>query len=187
MSQWLVWFFFYSFLGYGLEKLHARLFRSPRQVRKCFLLLPLCPVYGLAMTALLALAPAGIGFLPLALLGGAVCTGVEYLVHLFYDKALGVWFWDYRLMRGHIGGRICPLFAVIWGALSAIAVKLVQPAAAALAGWVPGWAVFLLWMVLAVDCVLSWSLLRRYRDTELLTVGAVLAQTRAVSQSSTSL
>ena len=58
MSQWLVWFFFYSFLGYGLEKLHARLFRSPRQVRKCFLLLPLCPVYGLAMTALLALAPA---------------------------------------------------------------------------------------------------------------------------------
>ena len=46
---------------------------------------------------------------------------------------------------------------------------------------------FLLWMVLAVDCVLSWSLLRRYRDTELLTVGAVLAQTRAVSQSSTSL
>ena len=89
MSQWLVWFFFYSFLGYGLEKLHARLFRSPRQVRKCFLLLPLCPVYGLAMTTLLALAPAGIGFLPLALLGGAVCTGVEYLVHLFYDKAMG--------------------------------------------------------------------------------------------------
>ena len=23
MSQWLVWFFFYSFLGYGLEKLHG--------------------------------------------------------------------------------------------------------------------------------------------------------------------
>ena len=74
-----------------------------------------------------------------------------------------------------------------WGALSGIAVKLVQPAAVALAGWIPGWAVFLLWMVLAVDCVLSWSLLRRYRDTELLTVEAVLAQTRAISQSSTSL
>lgn len=187
MSQWLVYFFFYSFLGYGLEKLHARIFRSPRQVRKCFLLLPLCPVYGLAMTALLALAPEGAGFPLLALLGGAVCTGTEYLVHLFYDKVLGVWFWDYRLMRGHIGGRICPQFAAIWGVLSAAAVKLAQPAASALAGWVPGWAAFLLWVVLAADCVLSAALLRRYGDTELLSVGSLLSQTRAVSQSSTSL
>lgn len=65
MSRWFVYFLFYSLGGYGLEKLHARLTHSPRQVRKCFLLLPLCPVYGLAMTALAALAPEGLGFLPL--------------------------------------------------------------------------------------------------------------------------
>ena len=187
MSQWFVCFIVYSFLGYGMEKLHARLSRSPRQVRKCFLLLPLCPVYGLAMTALLALAPEGIGFLPLILLGGVVCTGVEYLVHLFYDKALGVWFWDYRPMRGHIQGRVCPLFALIWGCLSAVAVRRVQPAVRLLAERMPAWAVFLLWMVLAADCVLSWALLRRHRDTELLAVSAVFAQMRASSQSSTSL
>ena len=105
MSRWFVYFLFYSLGGYGLEKLHARLTHSPRQVRKCFLLLPLCPVYGLAMTALAALAPEGLGFLPLTLLGGAVCTGVEFLVHLFYDKVLGVQFWDYRLLRGHVQGR----------------------------------------------------------------------------------
>lgn len=187
MSPWFVWFLFYSFAGYGLEKLYARLSRSPRQVRKCFLLLPLCPVYGLAMTALLALAPEGAGFFPLALLGGAVCTGVEYLVHLFYDKALGVQFWDYRLMRGHIRGRICPQFALIWGVLSAAAVRLVQPAAVLLAGAVPPWAVFSLWMILAADAVLSWALLRRYQDTELLSAGAALAQIRSSSQSDTSL
>ena len=188
MSRWFVCFLFYSFAGFGLEKLPAPLFRSPRQVRKCFLLLPLCPVYGLAMAALLALAPEGLGFITLALLGGAVCTGVEYLVHLFYDKALGVWFWDYRLMRGHIRGRICPQFTAIWGLLSAAALRWVQPTVDALAAAAPPRLLFWLWVVLTADSALSWSLLRRYRDTELLTVRAVWAYySRASSQSDTSL
>lgn len=187
MSRWFVYFLFYSLGGYGLEKLHARFSHSPRQVRKCFLLLPLCPVYGLAMTALLALAPENLGFVPLMILGGTVCTGVEFLVHLFYDKFLGVQFWDYRLMRGHVQGRICPQFAVIWGVLSAAALRWVQPLAVLAAEVLPGWTVFLLWAVLAADCVLSAALLRRYRDTELLALRAALAQIRASSQSSTSL
>ena len=146
-----------------------------------------CPVYGLAMTALLALVPEGIGIFPLILLGGAVCTGVEYMVHLFYDKVLGVRFWDYRPMRGHLQGRVCPQFALIWGGLSAAAVRWIQPSVRLLAGRTPAQVIFVLWMVLAADCVLSWALLRRYRDTELLTVSAVAAQMRASSQSSTSL
>lgn len=186
MSRWFDLFLFYSLGGYGLEKLHARLSHSPRQVRKCFLLLPLCPVYGLAMTALIALTPEGLGFFPLMILGGVVCTGVEFLVHLFYDKALGVQFWDYSPMRGHIQGRICPQFAVIWGVLSAAVLRWVHPFAESVAEALPPWVVFLLWVVLASDCVLSAALLRRYGDTELLTLGAVLAQIRSASQSSTS-
>lgn len=186
MSRWFNLFLFYSLGGYGLEKLHARLSHSPRQVRKCFLLLPLCPVYGLAMTALIALTPEGLGVFPLMILGGVVCTGVEFLVHLFYDKVLGVQFWDYSPMRGHIQGRICPQFAVIWGVLSAAVLRWVHPFAELAAKAVPPWAVFLLWVVLAADCVLSAALLRRYGDTELLTPGAVLAQMRSASQSRTS-
>ena len=44
---WFWLFLLYSFAGYGLEKLFAAATASPQQVRKCFLLLPLCPVYGL--------------------------------------------------------------------------------------------------------------------------------------------
>lgn len=187
MSKWFCYFLFYSLAGYGLEKLFAWAVCSERQVRKCFLLLPLCPVYGLAMTALLALAPEGWGFWPLALLGGAVCTAVEYLVHLFYDKVFGVWFWDYRPLPGHVGGRVCPHFAAAWGMLSAFAVEWVQPWAALLAERIPSGAVFLLWVVLAADCVLSGALLLRRHDTELLSLSAVRAQMRASSQSSTSL
>ena len=46
---WLV--LFYSFAGYLLEKLFAYVTRAQHRVRKCCLLLPLCPVYGLAMLA----------------------------------------------------------------------------------------------------------------------------------------
>ena len=186
MSRWFLIFFFYSLAGCGLEKLYARAIRSPRRIRKCFLLLPLCPVYGLAMICVLALAPAEIGLLQLAVLGGTVCTGVEYGVHLFYEQILGVRFWDYSLLRGHVRGRICPRFAVIWGVLSAAAVRLVQPALDALTELVPPWAVFLLWMVLAADCVLTWALLARQHNTDLLVLRVVLRQTRASSQSSTS-
>jgi len=187
MAQWFMYFLFYSFTGYLLEKAFARLIRSPHQVRKCFLLLPLCPVYGLAMTAVLALIPEGTGPLPQMLLGGIICTAVEYLVHLFYEKTLGVRFWDYSILRGHFHGRICPQFTLIWGVLSAVAVWRIQPLAAWLAARTPPAAVYALWLLLAVDCVVTAAMLWYSRDPEQLTLRAAIAQIRASSQSSTSL
>ena len=186
MSRWFFFFLFYSLGGYGLEKLFARAVHAEKQVRKCFLLLPLCPVYGLAMMALLALVPAGAGFWTTAALGAAVCTAVEYLVHLFYDKVFDAWFWDYRALPGHIRGRVCPQFSLAWGVLSALALQRVQPAAEILAVRTPPEVLLVLWVVLAADCLLTASLLLRFHDTELLTVRAVRAYTRSVSQSNTS-
>ena len=186
MSRWFLYFLFYSLAGYGIEKIFARATHASQQVRKCFLFLPLCPVYGLAMTALIAVVPRRIGFGGLVLLGAAVCTAVEYAVHLFYERVFRVRFWDYRPLRGHICGRICPQFSAAWGLLSAAAVRQVQPAVSAAASRTPAWIVFLLWIALAADCVFTAALLLRRHDTELLTVPAVFAQMRASSQSSTS-
>ena len=47
-------------------------------------------------------------------------------------------------------------------------------------------ALYLLWLVLAVDGVFTGALLLRRRDPELLSIGALLSQSRASSQSSTS-
>ena len=187
MAKWFLWFLFYSFGGYLLEKLFARLTHSPNQVRKCFLFLPLCPVYGLAMTVLLALLPEGAGPLLRIFLGGMICTAIEYLVHLFYEKALGIRFWDYSALRGHIRGRICPQFALIWGVLSAAAVRWIQPFAEELAALTPPAAVYALWLLLAADCVFTVTLLRHGVGPEKLALRAVFAQSRASSQSSTSL
>lgn len=176
MARWFWYFLLYSFLGYCLEKLYARFTQSPHQVRKCFLLLPLCPVYGLAMTACLLLLPAEGGFPLQILTGGALCTGVEYLVHWWYDRIFSVRFWDYTGLPGQLHGRVCPRFALIWGALSALTLRYVHPVIALLAERIPRAVSFAAWVVLAADCVLTWQLLRRYGDPELLELGTLLAR-----------
>ncbi|MFR6394381.1 MAG: putative ABC transporter permease [Oscillospiraceae bacterium] len=103
---------FYSLAGYGLEKLYAFAVRARHQVRKCFLLLPLCPVYGLAMVAVLRLAGDTESFWQLALYGGILCTAVEYAVHFLYEKCLGVLFWDYSGTHLDLHRRIC--FPLPW-------------------------------------------------------------------------
>lgn len=164
------YFFFYSFLGYLLEKLFARMTRSSRQVRKCFVLLPLCPVYGLALCALLASGAERVESLALLLLRGAA---VEYVVHWGYEKALGVRFWDYTAAKWNVNGRICLPFSLAWGVLSAAAVRFVQPTLRTLASALPdAWAGAVL-LLLAFDAFLTARVLRTYRDIELLSLRAL--------------
>ena len=116
------WYFLgYGFLGYLLEKLFAALTHAEHRVRKGFLLAPVCPVYGLAMCAVLALGADRIGPLwELALLCSITATTAEYAVHLFCDAVLGVRFWDYSATKTDVNGRICLPFSLAWGVLGAL-------------------------------------------------------------------
>ena len=186
MAVWFWYILLYGFLGYLLEKSFAYATKSSRRVRKCFLLLPVCPVYGLAMAAVLLLVPPERGFLSLAITGGLVCTGVEYLVHWFYDRFFSTRFWDYSQMHSHIRGRVCPQFTFAWGLLSAAAVRWIHPGLSRLAAGIPASVTYGVWLLTVLDCVLTAALLLQYHDTELLTLRAAAAQVRASSQSSTS-
>ena len=176
MSYWFSCFLMYSFLGYLLEKLFARAVHSDRQVRKCFLFLPLCPVYGIAMVTVLFLTPTTLPFGVRVVTGAALCTGAEYLVHLFYDKIFDTRFWDYSDLPFHIGGRICPHFAIIWGILSAAAMDVINPLLASVAVAVPPVVTFSFWMLFALDCVFTSALLLRRHDAESLSLSALLTQ-----------
>ncbi len=176
MSYCLWLFLFYGFLGFCLEKLFAHAVRSPRRVRKCFLLLPLCPVYGFAMLAVLALHQKDFPFWVQVLTGGFICTAVEYFVHLFYDKLFRTRFWDYSDLSLHLHGRVCPHFSLIWGILSTLAARYVHPFLSFAAQAIPPWASFAVWLLLISDAVLTCSLLHRFHDTELLSVRALLSQ-----------
>ena len=91
MSLWLWTFWTYSFLGYLLERGYAIATHADRQARKCFLLLPMCPVYGLGALAVLALPESLSGsFWSLALWGGLAATAVAYAALLVVTADTGV-------------------------------------------------------------------------------------------------
>lgn len=174
---WLV--IFYSFGGYLLEKGYAAAVRSPHRVRKCFLLLPLCPVYGLAMLAAGHLPPSCTEpFWRLVLYGGLTCTAVEYAVHFLYEKLLGVLFWDYSDTKLDLNRRICFPFAVVWGLLSAAVLRWVQPMLWPLAASVPAGAGYAMLLLLIADGFFTARILRRSGDIDLLSPRKLLRELR---------
>ena len=153
VALWYFWI--YSFLGFLLERAFAAATHAPRQGRRCFLLLPLCPVYGLGMLAVLALPPAWQEGPWLILSGGLAATAVEYGVHWAYERFLGVRLWDYAQVRGNLRGRVCLPFTVAWGVLTAISVWWIQPGVEALAGAVPAGVTYGCLLLFSADTLLS--------------------------------
>ena len=158
----LFWnFLTYSFLGFILEVIYARATGGQRD-RKCFLLLPLCPVYGLGACAILSL-PDGVLRSPglLFLFGGLTATGAEYLTALLYEKGFGISFWDYHGLPGNLHGRVCLPFSLVWGILSLPLVYWLHPLLLPLFSAIPapvGWAAL---VTLLSDGVVSALLLKR--------------------------
>lgn len=176
MSVWFWSFLLFSFMGYLLEKGYAALTRAAQQNRKCFILLPLCPVYGFAVTAVLMLPPKLLENNWTLLVASLVipCV-VEYLMHLYYECCFRVRYWDYRAVKWQLQGRICLPFALAWTALMPVAVRVIAPRLLPRLALVPPWLSFAVWMLLAADWLLSRRMLLRYRDTERLRVSRLFS------------
>ncbi len=159
----LLWYFWiYSFLGWLLERAFAAAAGAEDRRRRCLLLLPLCPVYGLGMLAVLALPP--MGWLGLAFFGGLAATAVEYACHWAGERFLSVRFWDYSRTPGNLRGRVCLPFTLAWGPLTALAVRAVHPGVAALAAAVPPAATYACLLLFTADAVCSLYFLRATGD-----------------------
>ena len=166
--RWLWYFIIYSFCGFLLEVAFARAAGHPKRDRKCFLLLPLCPVYGLGACLILLVAPLAQGPLWVMAAGGLAATAAELAMGLFYRFVLGVQFWDYTEIRGSVGGLICPVFSLCWGLLSLALVYLAHPAVAPLAARIPTGLAAPALILLVADALVSCVALRRTGTTEVL-------------------
>lgn len=169
MAAWFWYFVLYSFIGFVLEVLFARIIRNPKKDRKCFYFLPLCPMYGLGALLILWL-PASVRAspLPLFLLGGLAATAAEFLTGVFYEKTAGVRFWDYSDLPLNIGGQVCLLFTAIWGLLSLVLVYGVHPQISGLVRLIPGWLTLPAVLFLILDAGFTLYVLRRDKHTDAL-------------------
>jgi len=164
MVLWYFWI--YSFLGWLVELAFAAAAASGDRRRRCLLVLPLCPVYGLGMLAVLALPP--MGWIGLVLSGALAATAVEYVFHWAGERFLGVKFWDYAQVPGNLRGRVCLPFTLAWGLLVWAAVRFVQPGVAALAQAVPPAVTYACLLLFTADAVCSIRFLRVTGDLRAL-------------------
>ena len=166
---WFWRFILYSFAGFLLEVAFARLTHQPKRDRKCMILLPLCPVYGLGAVLILWLTGqwnAGPGLVMVIGFGGA--SAAEYLFDLFCERVLGVRFWDYAHQPLNLNGRICILFSLAWTLLSLILVYWAAPAADRLIALIPPALTPPAVILFAVDAVVTCRALKEAGTTEVL-------------------
>ncbi len=164
MQKWFWFFFLYSFFGFLLEWSYAKL-RRGHPDRKCLLVLPLCPVYGLGACVSLFCAPLA-GGNPLALfaLGALCCTAAEYVMAVWYERWIGVPFWNYAGRPGNLRGRVCLPFSLAWGGLVVTGYYALHPTVDRLAAGIPDRYTAAVGSVALFDALLSTVLLRRTRD-----------------------
>ncbi|NCC69625.1 MAG: hypothetical protein EOM14_15815 [Clostridia bacterium] len=169
MTDFIWYFMIYSFLGFLLEISYARAVHTQKKDRKCFFLLPLCPVYGVGAVSILLL-PGPVKSSPLLLLtlGALTATAAEFFVGLLYEKAVRVKFWDYSDLPGNLGGKVCLLFSALWGVLALVLVYAVQPFVSAVAAKIPNVLILPTLLLLVLDGSFTVWLLRRKVDTEAL-------------------
>ena len=157
-------FMLYSFLGFLLEVAYARA-TGGRPNRKCLQVLPLCPVYGIGACLILFFSGSVKGYPPaLFVLGCLTATAVEYLTAAFYDRVLGVSFWDYGHLPGNLYGRVCLPFSLTWGVLSLPLVYWLHPLFSAPLAAIPAPVSWTALAALSVDMLVSAGLLHRHRD-----------------------
>ena len=167
--KWIWNFYLYSFLGFLLEVAYARATGAEKRDRKCRLLLPICPVYGLGAVLLSGLPALICGNTPLLFLVGGLCaTAAEYAAALFYETVWHVRFWDYSNLKGSIQGRVCLPFALIWGALAVFLVRWILPLTDRLTAMLPLWLLFPCSALYLADFVLTSLLLRKTHSTRTL-------------------
>ncbi|MBR1846148.1 MAG: putative ABC transporter permease [Bacilli bacterium] len=140
MKTFLLYLFLFlvgCMLGYGLEALFRRFVSAKRWVNPGFMKGPWLPLYGFGLITLYTLSNLFISFLPdlpfydplqgrgpnvcdlipMAIMGVAMNL-LELFAGLIFVKGFKVRLWDYTNMKGNFMGILCPVFSVIWFALS---------------------------------------------------------------------
>ncbi len=168
MNTWIWYLLVYSFLGYLLEVAYAKIVHGRGSGRKCLLLLPLCPVYGVGAVAIVALSGPNLQPLWVMGVGFGAATVVELLFGLYYKYVLGVAFWNYSQIRWNVDGLVCLPFSLAWSGLALALVYTVHPIVKICVSALPTAFTVPAWIVLGADCLISSIALKREKNTAVL-------------------
>lgn len=123
----ILYFFTYGFLGWCTEVAFASV-KERRFVNRGFLNGPICPIYGVGVSAVVfLLEPFKDSLLLLYVSSVVVVTLIEGVTGYAMDKVFHHKWWDYSDQPLNIGGYVCLVFSLVWGIACVAIMKLIHP------------------------------------------------------------
>ena len=118
MTQTIVWFFIYAFIGWVMECIVIRREKGVWENRG-FAKLPFCIIYPFgAMAVYELLSPIADNIVALYISGAIIATTIEYITAKVMLALFGEFWWDYKNKFMNYQGIICLESTVGWGLLT---------------------------------------------------------------------
>ena len=126
IETWFLWLMIYSVIGWVYESTICSIGQR-KLINRGFLNGPYCPIYGTG--AVLVLLVLGRIQNPVLLFfAGAVLTcSLEYLTSWLMEKLFHARWLDYSKRKFNIGGRVCLIGAIVFGAFSVVLILVLHP------------------------------------------------------------
>lgn len=127
LYELLAFFFIYSFLGWVVEvAFHA--VTVGKFVNRGFLNGPVCPIYGVGVTAIILMLGDVIEKTwAVALVGLAFPTAIELLTGWALEKFFHNKWWDYSDRKFNLKGYICLEFSLLWAIAVIFVIEVIHP------------------------------------------------------------
>lgn len=149
----LLYFFVYGFLGWCTEVGFAA-FKTHHFVNRGFLNGPICPIYGVGVTAVITvLTPYKSDIIVLYILSVVLVTILEGLTGWAMDKIFHNKWWDYSDMPLNIGGYVCLLFSIVWGFACLFIIYFIQPLVHDVLAFIPTIVGIILIIILGITLI----------------------------------
>ncbi|MDR3598733.1 putative ABC transporter permease [Clostridium sp.] len=134
---YFLYFVVYSFLGWICETIYCFII-DKQYANRGFLRGPFCPIYGVgALIVTLALTSVADDIILLYFYGMIFTSILEYITGFLLEVIFNLKWWDYSNYKFNIHGRVCLLNSILFGILSVIAVKIINPIVVKLIGNIP--------------------------------------------------
>ena len=133
----LLYFFFYSFVGWIWESGYVSVCKR-QLTNRGFLTGPMLPIYGSgAVVMLCATYPVRSSEIGIFFLGMFAATLLEYVTGVAMEALFQIRYWDYSDKKFNIQGHICLSSSLAWGVFTLLLIRVVHPHVSALLEQIP--------------------------------------------------
>lgn len=139
VSRLIISFALYSLLGWACESTYCSI-PAKKFINRGFLNGPFCPVYGIgALLVIFLLHPFTQSLPVLFVFGMLVTSTLEYITGFLLEKMFHTTWWDYSKRKFNIKGRVCLRNSLLFGVLSVILMRFLNPFIEKMEDWIPQW------------------------------------------------